>query len=269
VTTTTRSTGAAAISAAFERAQAEGRCALVTYVTTGWPSPEATHGVVLALQAGGADVIVLGVPFSDPVADGPAVQRAGHAALQAGVTPRSCPETVAQLRADGLTAPVLLTSYANPIVAFGLEEWVDACAAAGVEGLIVPDLPPEEAQPLQCACEQRELALVYCTSPTTPPERVARIASQTQGFLYVQSPLDVRNAAATVTDALRHQLATARQCGRTPIAVEADAARPEEARALAPLADGIIVGSAVVEKAAEGPAALRAYVASLRGAMSR
>jgi tryptophan synthase alpha chain len=256
VTTTTRSTGAAAISAAFERAQAEGRCALVTYVTTGWPSPEATHGVVLALQAGGADVIVLGVPFSDPVADGPAVQRAGHAALQAGVTPRSCPETVAQLRADGLTAPVLLTSYANPIVAFGLEEWVDACAAAGVEGLIVPDLPPEEAQPLQCACEQRELALVYCTSPT-------------QGFLYVQSPLDVRNAAATVTDALRHQLATARQCGRTPIAVEADAARPEEARALAPLADGIIVGSAVVEKAAEGPAALRAYVASLRGAMSR
>lgn len=270
MTTGTRTeAGATAITSAFQRAGAEGRCALVTYLTAGWPTPEATHDLVMALQAGGADVIELGVPFSDPVADGPAIQRAGHAALQAGVTPRTCLEQVARLRADGLATPLLLMGYVNPIIAYGMEAWVADCAAAGVDGLIVADLPPEEAQPLREACEARGLALVYLASPTTPPARVARVAAETRGFLYVVSRLGTTGAAATLDDDLRRQLATARQHARTPVAVGFGIARPEQARALAPLTDGVIVGSAVVEKAVEGPEALQRYVASLRATTRR
>ncbi len=270
MTTTTRvETGTAAITRAFQRAGADGRCALITYLTAGWPSPEATHDLVLALQAGGADLIELGVPFSDPVADGPTIQRASHAALQAGITPRACLEAVVHLREDGLSAPLLLMGYVNPIISYGLREWVADCAEAGVDGFIVPDLPPEEALPLRAECEKRELALVFLVAPTTPPARVARIATETRGFLYVVSRLGTTGAEAALDDGLRGQLATARQHARTPVAVGFGISRPEQVCALAPLADGVIVGSAVVEKAVEGPAALRGYVASLRAATQR
>jgi len=265
-TTTRLETGASAIADAFGRAGAERRSALITYLTAGWPNPAATHDLVTALQEGGADIIELGVPFSDPVADGPAIQRATHAALQAGTTPRACLEAVARLRAAGLTTPLLLMGYVNPIIAYGLHEWVADCAEAGVDGLIVPDLPPEEALPLRAACDKRGLALVFLVAPTTPPARVARIAAETRGFLYLVSRLGTTGAALTVDDGIRRQLEAARQHARTPVAVGFGIAQPEQVRALAPLADGIIVGSAVVEKAVEGVAALRGYIASLRAA---
>lgn len=267
--TTRIETGAAAIAGAFQRAGAEGRCALITYLTAGWPSPEDSAASVAALQAGGADLIELGVPFSDPVADGPTIQRASHAALQAGITPRACLESVTRLRRDGLSVPLLLMGYVNPMVSYGLRDWVADCWEAGVDGLIVPDLPPEEALPLRTECAKRGLALVYLVAPTTPPARVARIAAETQGFLYVVSRLGTTGAhgnGATLDGGLEAQLATARRCARTPVAVGFGISRPEQVRALAPVADGIIVGSAVVEKAVEGPAALRDYVAALRAA---
>jgi len=276
MTETTRiETGAAAISRAFARAKAQRRCALVTYLTVGWPTPADTRGLAMALEAGGADVIELGVPFSDPVADGATIQRAAHAALQAGVTPRACIETVADLRAAGLATPVLLMGYANPIVRYGLRDWVADCVAAGVDGLIVPDLPPEEALPLRAECTRRGMAVVFLVAPTTPPARLARIATATQGFLYVVSRLGTTGAEGEregmeigdeAREALRAQLALARAVSPAPVAVGFGLSRPEQVGALAPLADGVIVGSAVVARAVEGPAALQAYVASLRAA---
>jgi len=258
--------GRAAIQGAFGHARAERRCALITYLTVGWPSPEATPELVAALEAGGADIIELGVPFSDPVADGPTIQRASHAALQAGITPRACVEAVAQLREAGMSAPVLLMGYVNPIVSYGLRDWAADCARAGVDGLIVPDLPPEEALPLRAECDKRGLALVFLVAPTTPPARVAHIAGETRGFLYVVSRLGITGAGVTLDDGLRAQLAAARQHARTPVAVGFGISQPEQVRALASLADGVIVGSAVVERAVEGTAALQDYVASLRAA---
>jgi tryptophan synthase alpha chain len=267
MTTTARvETGTAAITRAFGHARAEGRCALITYLTAGWPSPETTPDLVAALQAGGADIIELGVPFSDPVADGPTIQRASHVALQAGITPRACLEAVARLREAGLSVPLLLMGYVNPILTYGLRDWATDCAEVGVDGLIVPDLPPEEALPLRAECEKRGLALVFLVAPTTPPARVARIAGETRGFLYVVSRLGTTGAEVTLDDGLKGQLAAARQYARTPVAVGFGISQPEQVRALASLADGIIVGSAVVEKATEGSTALRDYVASLRAA---
>lgn len=270
MTTTPRvDTGTAAIARAFAGARAEGRCALITYLTAGWPSPRAMPDLIAALETGGADLIELGVPFSDPVADGPTIQRASHTALQAGITPRACIETVSRLREGGLTVPVLLMGYVNPIVTYGLRDWAADCVAAGVDGLIVPDLPPEEARPMRAECDKRGLALVFLVAPTTPPARVERIAAETRGFLYVVSRLGTTGAAVDLDDALRAQLAAARQHARTPVAVGFGISRPEQVRVLAPLADGIIVGSAIVEKAVEGPDALKDYVASLRAATRR
>lgn len=259
--------GLARISAAFERARAEGRTALITYLTLGYPSPAASLELVPALQAGGADLIELGVPFSDPVADGPTIQQASHAALGAGVTPRLCLELAATLRQRGVTPPLVLMGYYNPIYTYGLQAYAQDCAAAGVDGLIVPDLPPEEADPLREACQREELALIFLVSPTTGPQRVARIAAATQGFLYVVSRLGTTGAGHGPGEELSSRLAIVRHHARTPVAVGFGISRPEQVRALASLADGVIVGSGVVERATEGADVLRSYVSSLRAAM--
>ena len=221
-----------------------------------------------ALQAGGADIIELGVPFSDPVADGPAIQRASHAALQAGVTPALCLELAGRLRANGVTAPFVFMGYYNPIYDYGLERYVEACVAAGVDGLIVPDLPLEEAEGLSAACRRAGVALIHLVAPNSPPERVARIAAATEGFLYVVSRMGTTGAGANPTAELAGRLAHVRQVARTPVAVGFGISRPEQARELAALADGIIVGSAVVERAAAGADVLLEYVASLRDAVA-
>jgi tryptophan synthase alpha chain len=261
--------GVESIGAAFRAAQAEGRCALITYLTAGYPSAGDSPGLLCALEAGGADVIELGVPYSDPVADGVMIQRAGQVALQGGMTPRGCIDLVACARQDGLRAPVLLMGYYNPIHAYGPEAFVRDCATAGVDGLIVPDLPPEEAGDLDAACARHELALVFLVAPTSDDERIARVAAKTGGFLYVVSRLGTTGVAADAGHSLAGYLDRVRRHARTPVAVGFGLSTPEQMRALAPLADGVIVGSAVVQRAADGPAALREYVTSLRDALWR
>ena len=269
MTTVASGAGAERIAHAFHVARQEGRCALVTYLTAGYPSLGDSPALLAALARGGADVIELGVPFSDPVADGPAIQTASQAALQAGVTPRACLSLVMGARAAGLAAPVLLMGYYNPILAYGLLEYAADCAAAGVDGLIVPDLPPEEAGALRQACAERGLALVYLVAPTTAPQRAAEIAAATQGFLYVVSRLGTTGAALAVDDSLRARLAALRGVAHTPIAVGFGVSEPAQARALADLADGVIVGSAIVQRAPQGGAAVEVLVAGLRAALVR
>lgn len=259
--------GIEAISRAFAQARAQGRAALITYLTLGYPSPEESPALVSALQAGGADLIELGVPFSDPLADGPIIQRASHQALQAGMTPRGCLELVSRLRQAGVEVPLLLMGYYNPIHAYGLEAYARDCALAGGDGLIVPDLPLEEADPLRAACEKEGVALVFLVAPTSGEGRIAQIAAATRGFLYLVSRLGTTGTGRGPGEELTKQLALVRAHARTPVAVGFGLSRPEQVHQLAPQVDGLIVGSAVVERAAEGPEALRKYVRSLRVAL--
>ena len=265
----TSRSGIERIADAFATARQEARCALVTYLMLGYPTAEASLELVPALQAGGADLIELGVPFSDPVADGPTIQQAGQIALRAGVTPRRCLRLVSQLRERGVTVPLVLMGYYNPIHAAGMTAYVKACAAAGVDGLIVPDLPPEEADPLREACLERGLALVFLVAPTTSEARAAWIAKLSTGFLYVVSRLGITGSALRPGVELVARLQTVRRHSTLPVAVGFGISRPDQVRALATQADGIIVGSAVVERATEGAGPLRDYVASLRAAMVR
>lgn len=262
-----RKHGSSAIGAAFDSAQAEGRCALITYLTLGYPSAADSLELVPALQAGGSDIVELGVPFSDPIADGPIIQRASHIALQGGVTPRDCLELAGEVRKRGVTVPLVLMGYYNPIHSYGVEAFVRDCGAAGIDGLIVPDLPLEEARPLQGACEESGLALVLLVAPTSSQARIAEIARATQGFLYVVSRLGTTGTHRSPGQELSSQLETARRYARTPVAVGFGISNPEQARALATEADGIVVGSAVVSRAPEGAEALEEYVSTLRSAL--
>lgn len=261
--------GGAAISRAFVAAAAEGRTALITYLTASYPNREASLPLVRALDQGGADIIELGVPFSDPVADGPVIQRASHAALQTGITPSGCLELAGEIRSAGIRQPLVLMGYTNPILAIGPEVYARRCRENGVDGLIVPDLPPEEAGPLASACQEENVALILLVAPTTDASRRAFIASRTQGFLYLVSRLGTTGGGTLPLEALRAQIAALRPVARTPIAVGFGVSTPEQARVVAATgADGVIVGSAIVERAAQGPQILQDYVASLSKVLS-
>jgi len=164
--------GAGRIAAAFERARREGRAALIPYLCLGYPTPETSLALAEAAIAGGADVLELGVPFSDPLADGPVIQHAAHTALQGGMTVARCLEMAQDLRGRGIETPLVFMGYYNPILAFGEQAFCRACQQAKVDGLIVPDLPPEEGEALERACEAHGLALIYLLAPTSTPERI-------------------------------------------------------------------------------------------------
>ena len=264
-----REHGRHAIERAFAQARVENRCALITFLTLGYPSLETSIDLVRALARGGADIIELGVPFSDPVADGPAIQESSLAALQAGMTTRRAFDMVRALRAEGVGQPFLLMGYYNPILSHGLEAYVDDCLASGVDGLIVPDLPPEEAEPLEALCRQSDLALVYLVTPTSDAERVQQVAGRTTGFCYVVSQLGTTGSALRNEDSLAQRLADVRRVAHTPVAVGFGVSQPGQVSRLGGQADGVIVGSAIVRKSKEGAEALEQYVASLREATAR
>ena len=264
-----RITGEGRIAAAFAAAAAERRAALVIYLTAGWPSPDSTLRLVPALEEAGADLVELGVPFSDPIADGPIIQRASYQALQQGVTPRRCVELVAQLRAGGVRLPLILMGYYNPILAWGVRECVGACREAGVDGLIVPDLPPEEDRELACATQAEGLALVPLVAPNTPQERLARIAGRARGFLYLVSRPGTTGLRDQLPAGLAGYVARARQVSQVPLALGFGISNPTQAREAARLADGVVVGSAIVERAPHGIEAVVGFVSELRAAMDR
>ena len=175
------------ITAAFSNARSEHRAAIVPYLTLGHPTPEKSIALAEAAVAGGADLLELGVPFSDPLADGPVIQRATHAALQQGITVSECIEIAAGLRMRQIVVPLIFMGYYNPILAFGEERFCRACREVEVDGLIVPDLPPEEGRSLEEHCEKNGLALIYLLAPTSTPERVKLVTDRTRGFVYLVS----------------------------------------------------------------------------------
>jgi tryptophan synthase alpha chain len=254
--------------------RAEGRLGLIAYLTVGYPDVESTLRLVPALAAGGADMVELGVPFSDPLADGATIQRASHHALGQGVTVAVCLDVVRRLRQEGLAIPLLLMGYYNPILAYGIEEFARDASDAGVDGLIVVDLPPEEATAVQTACAGRGLDLVYLLAPTSSDERIALVAAQASGFVYCVSLAGVTGARRDLSPRLAEFLARVRRHTSLPLAVGFGISRAEHVQAVARLgADAAVIGSAIIDlidRAAPGEQAeeVREYIEALRGRQS-
>lgn len=254
------------IQATWETLAANQRRALILYLTVGFPARESALEIVPQLVAAGADMIELGVPFSDPLADGATVQRATERALKNRVNVAYCLETVRQLRAGGVQVPLLLMGYLNPMLQYGLERFAAEAESSGVDGLIFPDLPPEEAHDLHAACQHHALDLIQFLSPTSTPERVAQVAELASGFIYCVSLTGVTGARTELSRELPSFLGRVRAQTSTPLAVGFGISRPEHAHHVAQHADGVVVGSAlltVVEQAGD----VTGFVRGLREAI--
>jgi tryptophan synthase alpha chain len=263
----TRTQGIDALEAMFAATKAAGRAAFLPYYPIGYPNYDASLAAITGMAAAGADGFEIGVPFSDPLADGPTIQAATQVALEQGTTVRRCIDAVRELRARGVTQPMLLMSYLNPILAYGPERFVQDALAAGADGLIVPDLPPEEAGILAPHCAAAGLALVFFLAPTSRPERIRLVGAQTTGFIYAVSVMGVTGARTDLPPDLVDFIARVRAETDRPLVLGFGISRPEHVRQVSGLLDGFIVGSALVRAGQDGPQAVRSLAAELRAAL--
>jgi tryptophan synthase alpha chain len=234
------------IDEAFARLRAEDRVGLVAYVTAGDPALARTPGVLRALEAGGADIIELGVPFSDPLADGPVIQRAVERALAAGTTLAATLEMLAGARAS-LRAPVVLFTYGNPVLRYGVDRFARDAAAAGVDGVLLLDVPLEEGAEVHGSLREVGLDTILLVSPTTSRERLAEAARAGRGFLYAISRLGVTGTREVVASGAAGLCARIRAVTSLPVALGFGLSRPEHVAAVRGMADAAVVGSALVE----------------------
>jgi tryptophan synthase alpha chain len=238
------------IAATFSRLRAGKTPGLVTYVTAGDPDLPRTAGILRALDRAGADVLEIGVPFSDPLADGPVIQRATERALAAGTTLSGVLDLLEQLRPE-LRAPVVVFSYANPILRLGAERFADRARAAGVDGVLVLDLPIEEAESFRNMLTARRIDTILLLSPTTTDERLRKAASLGSGFLYAISRLGVTGARDRLADGAQEMVQRIRQVSDLPVALGFGISKPEHVREVGRWADAAVVGSALVSVIAE------------------
>lgn len=246
------------IPATFARLTAEGRTGLIAYVTAGFPTPDETPDLVRALVDGGADIIELGVPFSDPLADGATVQRANQVALEHGVSLGDVLAMVRELRAGGLPAPLIAMGYYNPVLAYGLERFAEDAAASGLDGIIPVDVPPEEGGPLAAALAARGLDVIFLVAPTSPDERIAKIAGMASGFLYCVSLAGVTGARGELPAGLPDFVARVRRHTTLPLAVGFGVSRREHVARIGELCEAAVIGSAIIESIEAAPAGQRA-----------
>jgi tryptophan synthase alpha chain len=236
----------------FARRRAEGRPAFVAFLTAGDPSPERTVELAAGLDAAGVDVLELGVPFSDPLADGPVIQRASERALARGVTLAGVLETVHRIR-ERTELPLLLFSYYNPLLRYGLARLARDARAAGADGALVTDLPPEEAGEWIAAARAEELDTVFLAAPTSPPERLRLVAEASRGFVYAISRTGVTGERRALSADARPLVERLRGLSDVPVALGFGLSTPEQVREAAAVADGVVVGSALVRFLEEHP----------------
>ena len=262
MTSTTRN---GRIEARFAALRSEGRAALVTFTMAGDPDAERAAQLATALPAAGADIIELGMPFSDPMADGPVIQRAGQRALAAGQTMGKTLDTVREIRAADNSTPVILMGYANPILAFGIQEFASQASEAGVDGLIVVDLPPEEDAELRTAADSSNLRLIRLVAPTTGNSRLPGVLSGSSGFVYYVSITGITGGAAPDSQEVAAAVARVSAATDLPVCVGFGVRTPEHAAEIARSADGVVVGSAICDRIGRGQAnaEVLAYVRSL------
>ncbi len=241
--------GISAWQKAFAHVYRTERAAFMPYWPLGFPSPGETLPYLEALVSAGADMLELGIPFSDPLADGSTIQAATQQALARGTRVTTCLELAATLRARGISLPFAVMTYINPVLAYGLERFVSDAAALGADGLIIPDLPPEEGEILEPLCQEHGIALIYLLAPTSTEERIALAAQHSSGFLYLVSVTGITGERAQLPSDLAAFVQRVRGHTPLPLAVGFGISTPAQAREVARVADGVIVGSALVRAA--------------------
>jgi tryptophan synthase alpha chain len=220
--------------------------ALIPYVTVGYPSLEATLKVVPLLAKNGADIVELGIPFSDPLADGVTIQRSSYNALKQGITPQLCLETAKKLR-EKVDIPLVFMTYYNPVFHYGLENFCNACVGSGIDGLIIPDLPPQEGDNLETITKKQDLDLIYLLAPTSTEERIRLVAQRSRGFIYLVSVTGVTGARDRLPADLEVFVSRVKQSVAQPLCVGFGISTPSQAKRVARLADGVIVGSRIIQ----------------------
>lgn len=255
---------------AFAKAKSEDRVALISLVMPGFPSVEGTDAVFDAMIEGGVDIVEVEIPFSDPLADGASIQRVAFEALERGITPGDCIEFVRRARSRHPDVPIVIMTYLNPVLAYGLERFAAATAEAGLDGMILVDLPPEESGPAKAAFSKYDIDLIFLVSPTSSDARMETITAASTGWVYCVSIAGVTGARSDLPKELPAFLEKVRNCTDRPLAVGFGISRREHMVALTGLADGVVVGSAymdVIRKAgpADAAAAIRHYSEVLTG----
>lgn len=264
---TRQQTGAASIDVMFAAAKQQNRAAFLPYFPIGYPNYAESIEAIVGMAESGVDGFEIGIPFSDPLADGPVNQAATQVSLENGTTVRDCIRAVSELRSRGVTQPMLLMGYLNPMLAYGLEKFVQDAKAAGADGFIVPDLPPDEGVALAEICSREGLALVFFLAPTSTAERIALVAERATGFIYVVSLTGVTGARAELPAELGAFMNRVRAQTEKPLVIGFGISTPEQARSMNDLTDGFIVGSALVKAGKDGASSVRNLAASLRSAL--
>ena len=252
----------------FIQAREEGRAALILYLTGGYPDPRTFVELAIGLLEAGADVLEIGIPFSDPLLDGPSIQRSQQQALEHGVTPTHCLKYATEIHARNNKLILFMGAY-NPILAYGVERFCRDGAQAGISGLIIPDVPYEEQDELRSATSANHLHLIQLVAPTSTPERLQRVCSAASGFVYCISVAGVTGARSGISSTAKPLVEAVRACTDVPVAVGFGISGPEQARQVAGFADGVIVGSALIDAIAHAPKerrleAVQAFIAGLR-----
>jgi tryptophan synthase alpha chain len=263
----------ARIADTFARLKQQGRKALVPFVTAGDPEPALTVTILHALAKAGADVIELGVPFSDPMADGPVIQRSSERALKHGVSLKNVLGYVTEFRKTDKTTPVVVFGYANPIEALGVERFADAAKAADVDGVLVVDYPPEEAQPLVKLLDARGIDTIFLLSPTTTDQRLGQVAKLGRGYLYYVSLRGVTGAANIDLTDVAVRVKHVRGFAKLPVGVGFGIRDAQSARAVGEVADAVVIGSALVQEIEKAPrdqvaARIQAFLGPIREALN-
>ncbi len=252
------------IDAAFAQLRKQRRKALIAFLTVGFPSVALTPRIVKALESEGVDLIELGIPFSDPLADGPTIQAASQSALHQGVTPRGVLRIVRMLRRQGVALPVALLTYYNPVYRYGVRRFCRDSAEHGVDGLIIPDLPPEEAAELVKSARSFGIDTIFLASPTSPPERLNRIARSSRGFIYYVSLTGVTGARGSLPEEVSTPVVRLKKMTDLPVCVGFGISRAEQVRRVARVADGVIVGSALLDSIGRSRSPVKAAVNFIR-----
>jgi len=253
------------ISSVFSK---RGHTALIAYVTVGYPSIEATLKAVPLLAASGCDIVELGIPFSDPMADGATIQKASFHALQNGVNLRLCLQVAKQL-SERIDIPTVFMTYFNPVLNYGLEEFCAACRGSGIDGLIIPDLLPEEASDLEVITQRQGLDLIYLLAPSSTEERIRLVAERSRGFIYLVSVTGVTGVRDRLPAGLQAFITRVKKAASQPLCVGFGISTAEQARQVGRIADGVIVGSRVIQlmESDETMAAVQDFIRELRSAV--
>ena len=226
--------------------QQPGHKALIGYVTVGYPTIEATLKVIPILADCGCDIVELGIPFSDPLADGTTIQKASFHALKNGVNPRTCLDVAHQLRKK-IATPLIFMTYFNPVLSYGVEKFCQSCANSGIDGLIIPDLPPDEGSELEMTTQKHGLDLIYLLTPASTEERIKLVAQKSRGFIYLVSLTGVTGTRNNLPANLEPFVARVRKFATQPLCIGFGISTPEQVRQVARLADGVIVGSRLIQ----------------------